>query len=372
MQEKSHTQERIHCPSLVEGKGSETHDTGAKQEYAAQRVFTAQFHQAVQHRQRRDAGPREADPVERPGRGWERGHRRQETARKRNCDEAQRHHHEKDRTPAEVFDQDAADHRTNRGGEHRAEPEHAERAPLLVSREFLHDHYVRDRHENARCDAFEHARHDYERVAAGQAARDLTRQQQNIRPDVGLAQPVAMQQPRGDQQRQGRRCHERRGDPLDAVLPYLKVSAYVRHRHVDDRGRHHRRHHADHYRQQDQPPEARAVAFAQTIEGSVSCGIHAMESMVHRIHRTPGLYLQYGKSWQTHLRAPSPNPARTLPDSAYNPTRCGRGAPGCCGGPVSSGAGVHNPARRTPKMLQRSHGQYHFLGEKKCNRLQSS
>ena len=215
-------------------------------------------------------------PVERLRDGLEGRNHRQVTARHFERDQAERHHHEKDRAPAEVLDQHAADHRPDRGREHDAETEDADGASLLGARELAHDHHVRDRREDAGGHAFENAHGDHHRIVSRQAAHDAAGHEQQVRADVGLAQAEALQEPRREQQRQRGRGHERGGDPLRAVLADVEIAAHVRHGDVDDRRGHDRGHHADHHREQDQPAEAGPVAHPQVLDGRGGRGSHGL------------------------------------------------------------------------------------------------
>ena len=264
---------------LVEGKPSEAGEAADRQQRAAQRVLPLQFDQAVQHRERGDRGEEEAGPVEGLGRREEGRHHGQVATRELQRHEAEGHHHEEDRTPAELLHQDAADGRPDGRREHHAKAEDADRAPLPVGRELAHDHHVRNRGEDPRRNALQHPHADHHRVVAGEAADDATRHQQERRADVGLAQAVALQQPGREQQREGRRGHEGRGDPLRAVLPDMEIPAHVRHGHVDDGRGHDRGHHPHHDREQHQPPEAGPVALSKLLYGGRGGGLHAGSSM---------------------------------------------------------------------------------------------
>jgi hypothetical protein len=82
---------------------------------------------------------------------------------------------------------------------------------------------------------------------------------------AGQQPPVATarEQPGGGEHGHRHGGHEARADPLGALLAQRKVLAHVGDGHVDDGGRHDRRHRAHHHREQQQPTVALAVAQAQ-------------------------------------------------------------------------------------------------------------
>ena len=118
----------------------------------------------------------------------------------------------------------------------------------------------------------QHAGQQHQPIVGRQTAADAARQQQPHAARIGAPVAVTRQQPRRGQHGHGHGRHETGRGPLRTLLPEAEMVAEVGNGHVDDGGRHDRRHGAHHDRQQQQPPVRLAVPVFQTLQGVVRRG----------------------------------------------------------------------------------------------------
>ena len=115
-------------------------------------------------------------------------------------------------------------------------------------------------------------------ICAVIAARDAAAQQHEHANFVGAAVTKAREQPGRGQHGHGHGHHEARADPLHPRLAQREMLAHVGDGHVHDGGRHHRRHGAQHDRQQQQPAVPLAITRLQRLQAVGALGqAHAPE-----------------------------------------------------------------------------------------------
>ena len=239
-------------------------------------VVSTQLHQAIEQHEGGHAGQRQPDPVQprAVGIGLHTARRRggHIATRQPQRHHGQRHHHEKNRTPAEHIHQHTTDAGANGRGQDHAHAKQPARTALLFRREGTQDDDRGNGLHNASGQAFGHTGQQNQRKVVGQTTRHAAPEQQ---PHAHLVDPpvtVAGQQPGRGEHGHGHGHHEARGDPLHPALAQREVPAHVGDGHVHDGRRHHRRHGAQHHRQQQQPAVALAVARLQRLQAVGALG----------------------------------------------------------------------------------------------------
>ncbi len=128
------------------------------------------------------------------------------------------------------------------------------------------------------CQTLGYPARQHQAEVRGKPAHDTARHQHQHAAHVGAAVTITSQQPWRGEHGDGHGHHEARCHPLRPLLAQLEVTTHVRHRHVDDGGRHDGRHRADHHRQKQQPAVPLAVMRLQLGQGGGMCQVRRFRS----------------------------------------------------------------------------------------------
>ncbi len=234
-----------------------------------------QFDQPVEQAQGAGAGQQQAGPVHRCGiaAGAGAAGRRCRHIAHRHPDrgQAERHHHEEDRAPAEQVDQHAADAGPQRRCQHHPGSEDAHGPALFMGAERPHDDDGRYRLHYTGSQTFGDARRQYQWITGGQPPGHPADQQQPHGAGIGAPITEAAQHPWRGQHRHGHGHHEARGHPLGAFLADGEMVTQIGHGHVDDGRGHDARDRTDHHGEQQQPAITLAMQSLQLRQGAGTC-----------------------------------------------------------------------------------------------------